>query len=294
MELIIQHLTKTYPGGVTALEDVSLTIPTGVFGLLGPNGAGKSTLIRILATLQEADSGTVFLDGIDVLNEKAKVRARLGYLPQDFDFYPKMRAWALLDHLAHLNGLIDRRRRADVVEALLRRVNLWDVRKRRVGSFSGGMKQRLGIAQALLGEPQLIIVDEPTAGLDPMERRRFHDLLSEIGEEVIVLLSTHIVEDVTHICTQMAIIDGGRILSAGSPQAAVQSMQGHIWEKTVTKAEVPDYEAAHYVVSSRLLAGQTVLRVFSTSRPDASFEEARATLEDFYFHTLSEHRLLTI
>ncbi|MFN5355462.1 MAG: ABC transporter ATP-binding protein, partial [Bacteroidota bacterium] len=233
MELHIQHLSKTYPNGVKALDDVSLTIPRGMFGLLGPNGAGKSTLMRTIATLQEADSGSIRLGELDVLNDKMEVRRQLGYLPQEFGVYPKITAYDMLDHIAILKGI--RQDRKALVEELLKRVNLWDVRKKALGGFSGGMKQRFGIAQALIGDPKLIIVDEPTAGLDPGERNRFYNLLSEIGEQVIVILSTHIVEDVKELCSQMAIIDRGRVLFAGSPTEALAGVRNRIWTSSVPK-----------------------------------------------------------
>src|SRR6266478_6148243 len=229
MELLIRDLSKTYPNGTKALVNVSLSIGTGIFGLLGPNGAGKSTLMRILATLQEADAGTATLDGIDVLKDKDRLRQTLGYLPQEFGLYPKVTAWQLLDHFANLKGIVKGRDRRALVEARLRQTNLWDARNQRLGTFSGGMKQRFGIAQALIGDPKLIIVDEPTAGLDPEERVRFHNLLADIGHDVIVILSTHIVDDVADLCPNFAVISKGRVLLAGEPRGAVERLRGRIW-----------------------------------------------------------------
>src|ERR1700692_3628967 len=256
MDLRIEHLSKTYANGVRALNDVSLTIPPGMFGLLGPNGAGKSTLMRTLATLQEPDSGSVMLGDLDVLKEKVELRGRLGYLPQEFGVYPRTSAQEMLNHLALLKGITDTRQRKETVEALLHRTNLYEHRKKALSGFSGGMRQRFGIAQALLGNPRLLIVDEPTAGLDPGERNRFYSLLSEIGEDVIVILSTHIVEDVMELCTNMAIIHHGKVLFSGAPSEAVKSLEGRIWQKSVTKAQVKDHEQRYRVISSKLIAGK--------------------------------------
>ncbi|HSK80376.1 MAG TPA: ABC transporter ATP-binding protein, partial [Thermoanaerobaculia bacterium] len=239
MQLDIRDISKTYPNGVQALQDVTLTIPVGLYGLLGPNGAGKSTLMRILATLQEPDRGSVRLGDVDVLNQKDEVRNTLGYLPQEFGVYPKVSAESLLDHFAILKGLAGRRARREVVEALLRQTNLWDVRKQKLGGYSGGMKQRFGVAVALLGNPKLLIVDEPTAGLDPAERVRFLNLLSELGENSVVILSTHIVEDVSELCTRMAIIDRGEILLEAEPLCAVEDLEGRIWRRVISKQELP-------------------------------------------------------
>ena len=288
LELRIDSLSKTYPNGVQALRDVSLTIPTGMFGLLGPNGAGKSTLMRTIATLQEADSGSIVLDsldGMDVLRQKDDVRRVLGYLPQEFGVYPRVSAEGLLDHFAILKGIADRRLRKDTVAALLQQVNLYDVRKQKLGTFSGGMRQRFGIAQALLGNPQLIIVDEPTAGLDPGERVRFHNLLAEIGENVIVILSTHIVEDVSDLCSRMAIISHGRVLAEGEPAQRIANVEGKIWRRVIEKGELPLLQNDHAVISTRLAAGKTVVHVFSEERP-AGFEAVNPSLEDVYFSTL--------
>jgi ABC-2 type transport system ATP-binding protein len=287
MELRVQSLSKKYPNGVQALKDVSLSIAPGMFGLLGPNGAGKSTLMRTLATLQEADSGTVTLGEIDVLKDKDAVRRILGYLPQDFGVYPKVTAHELLDHLARLKGLSDRKSRREVVDSLLQQVNLHAVRNKPLGSFSGGMKQRFGIAQALLGDPKLIIVDEPTAGLDPQERVRFHNLLSEIGQSVIVLLSTHIVSDVSDLCRQMAMIHQGQVMLTGDPLALVRELEGRVWRTVIAKGQLEDYQRRLPVISTRLLAGRTVVHVFADGSPGAGFESVPPDLEDAYFATLT-------
>ena len=281
MELIIRNLSKTYSNGVKALDDVSLTIPRGMFGLLGPNGAGKSTLMRSIATLQEADSGRIELGELDVLQNPMEVRKQLGYLPQEFGLYPKISAYDMLDHIAILKGI--RQDRKAMVEELLQRVNLWDVRKKALGGFSGGMKQRFGIAQALIGDPQLIIVDEPTAGLDPGERNRFYNLLSEIGEQVIVILSTHIVEDVQELCSQMAIIDRGRVLFAGSPAEALAGVHQRIWTSAVPKNRLQEVAHQWPVISTRMVAGQPVVHVFSDQHPGDGFKSAEADLEDVFF-----------
>ncbi len=282
MELSIQNLSKTYPNGVQALKNVSLHIPTGMYGLLGPNGAGKSTLMRTLATLQDADSGTATLGDIDVLKDKDAVRRVLGYLPQEFGVYPRMSALDMLDHFATLKGIPSNQRK-EVVQTLLNRVNLWDHRKKAVSSYSGGMRQRFGIAQALIGDPKLIIVDEPTAGLDPGERNRFYNLLSEIGENVIVILSTHIVEDVRELCSNMAIINGGEVKYAGIPDAALGELGGKIWEKIILKAELNDYEKNFKVISSKLVAGKPIIHIFSEDDPGEGFQPAEPGLEDVFF-----------
>ncbi|MHC4698883.1 MAG: ABC transporter ATP-binding protein [Planctomycetota bacterium] len=286
MELAIDNVSKTYANGVRALRNVSLTIPKGMFGLLGPNGSGKSTLMRTIATLQEPDEGSIRFGLIDVLNDKEAVRRGLGYLPQEFGLYPNVSSLTLLTHLATLKGITDSGGRRSVVEALLKRTNLWDVRKKKLGGFSGGMKQRFGVAQALLGNPQLIIVDEPTAGLDPEERNRFLNLLSEIGENVVVILSTHIVDDVSEVCTSMAIIKEGRVLRTGQPQAAIDEMQGKTWKKMITKAELPRYQEEFMVISVRLTGGRTVIHVCSDGQPDPTFTEVAPDLQDVYFTTL--------
>ena len=289
--LAIRNLSKTYANGVHALNDVSLDIPRGMFGLLGPNGAGKSSLMRTLATLQEADAGSATLEGangesIDVLRDKDLVRRQLGYLPQDFGVYPKVSAEDLLEHFAVLKGLTARKQRREIVDGLLQQVNLWDARKRKLGTYSGGMRQRFGIAQALLGNPRLVIVDEPTAGLDPEERNRFLNLLAEIGENVAVILSTHIVEDVTDLCPTMAIMNKGQVLLTGEPNVAIAALANQVWRKQVTKAELAGYEANHTVLSTRLVAGQPVINVFSPERPEAGFEQVPPDLEDVYFQRL--------
>ncbi len=289
MELRIQNLSKRYPNGTQALQDVSLTIPPGMFGLLGPNGAGKSTLMRTLATLQEADSGTAFLGDIDMLRDKDAVRRVLGYLPQDFGLYPKVTAEELLTHLATLKGISRASERKQVVDALLHQTNLHHARRKQLGGFSGGMRQRFGIAQALLGNPKLLIVDEPTAGLDPEERVRFHNLLSEIGQDVIVLLSTHIVSDVRELCPRMAVLSGGRLLLTGAPEDIISQLEGRLWRKFVDKAELPRLQAALPVISSRLLMGRTLVHVLSPDAPDASFTPAVPDLEDAYFASIKGH-----
>ena len=286
MELRIENLSKRYPNGTQALQNVSLDIPQGMFGLLGPNGAGKSTLMRTLATLQEADSGHAVLGDIDVLRQKDAVRRVLGYLPQEFGLYPKVAAEDLLSHLAVLKGITNAKERRDVVKALLEQTNLYDHRKQALGSFSGGMKQRFGIAQALLGNPRLIIVDEPTAGLDPEERVRFHNLLSAIGQNIIVIFSTHIVSDVTDLCRAMAIIHEGRVRVSGNPSELVGELDGHVWKKSIAHDEVASYRERFQLISMRLFAGQTLVHVLSPRQPDAGFEPAEPDLEDFYFATI--------
>ena len=286
MELRIEGLSKRYPSGAQALQGVSLEIGQGMFGLLGPNGAGKSTLMRTLATLQEADSGRVSLDGLDVLKEKDAVRRVLGYLPQEFGLYPKVSAEDLLLHFAALKGISKESERRESVAALLRQTNLYEHRHKPLGGYSGGMKQRFGIAQALLGNPRLIIVDEPTAGLDPEERVRFHNLLSAIGEGVIVILSTHIVSDVSDLCRSMAIIHQGRVRLAGDPFALVADLTGKVWSKSTTAAEVSAHQERHQVISVRLFAGRTLIRVLSDVRPGDGFDPVPADLEDLYFATI--------
>lgn len=283
MELIIQDLNKTYDNGVQALRNVNLRISQGMFGLLGPNGAGKSSLMRTLATLQEADSGSIYLDSIDVLKEKEQVRRMLGYLPQEFGVYPKVDAITLLNHLAVLKGITNSRERKELVETLLQKTNLWAGRNKNLGGFSGGMKQRFGIAQALLGNPKLIIVDEPTAGLDPGERNRFLNLLSEIGENTIVILSTHIVEDVKELCTDMAIINKGQVVYSGSPIDSIKEIYGKVWKKRVSKSEVEGHRELYDVLSVRLHGGMPEIKVFSAEQPGNGFEPVEADLEDVYF-----------
>ena len=298
MLLRIEHLSKTYPNGTRALDDVTLAIPPGMFGLLGPNGAGKSTLMRTIATLQEPDSGTITLDGpsggagqtIDVLRDKEAVRRTLGYLPQEFGVYPKVTAEDLLDHFAVLKGITSASERGPVVRALLEQTNLYAHRRKQLGSFSGGMRQRFGIAIALIGNPRLIIVDEPTAGLDPEERVRFLNLLAALGESSIVILSTHIVEDVSELCSRMAIIDAGRIRLEDEPLAAVARLHGKIWRRIVSLLELPDFQARFAVLSTKLLAGRTVIRVLSDAPPGPGFESAEPSLEDVYFAAMRQGR----
>ena len=289
MELEIRGVSKTYPNGVQALKGVTLTIPAGMYGLLGPNGAGKSTLMRMLATLQEPDAGSIRLGELDVLRQKDDVRRTLGYLPQEFGVFPKVSAEELLDHLALLKGIATRRARKEVVESLLRQVNLWEVRRQKLGGYSGGMRQRFGVAVALLGDPKLLIVDEPTAGLDPAERVRFLNLLSELGENSVVLLSTHIVEDVSELCTRMAIIDRGEILLEAEPLRAVDDMRGRIWRRVIAKSDLPSLEREHAVISTKLLGGRTVVHVYSDAAPGPEFEPAQPDLEDVYFSTIAGH-----
>ncbi len=287
MDLRIEHLSKTYLNGVRALDDVSLTIPRGMYGLLGPNGAGKSTLMRTIATLQEPDSGQAWLGDIDVLRQKDEVRKRLGYLPQDFGVYPRISVQDMLDHLALLKGFTHRRERHELVESLLVRTNLHDVRKKALSGFSGGMRQRFGIAQALIGNPQLLIVDEPTAGLDPGERNRFYNLLSEIGENVIVILSTHIVQDVMELCTNMAIIHQGRVLFAGVPEDAVSQLNGKIWQKSIQKPDMKECAERFRVISSKLIAGRPLIHVYSPDPPGDGFQPVPADLEDVFFSRIA-------
>ena len=289
MHLVIRDLSKTYPNGTQALQGVSLDIPAGMFGLLGRNGAGKSTLMRILATLQEPDAGTVTLGDIDVVREKDRLRETLGYLPQTFGFHPRVSAERLLEHFAVLKGLVDAGPRRDVVDALLRRTNLWEVRRQRVGTFSGGMRQRLGVAVALLGNPKLIIVDEPTAGLDPEERVRFLNLLGEIGQDSVVILSTHIVEDVEELCSRLAIIDRGQILLEAEPARAIDALRGRIWRRTVDRDALPALEREHAVVSTKLMAGRTIAHVYAESSPGAAFEPVEPDMKDVYFSVMAGH-----
>ena len=289
-QLSIRGLSKTYPNGTQALKSVSLDVPPGMFGLLGRNGAGKSTLMRILATLQDPDAGTIHFGDIDVIRQKERVRETLGYLPQSFGFHPRVSAERLLDHFAVMKGLVDARPRRDVVESLLRRTNLWDVRDRRVGTFSGGMRQRLGVAIALLGNPKLIIVDEPTAGLDPEERVRFLNLLGEIGEASAVILSTHIVEDVEELCSSLAIIDKGEILLVGEPASVVAELRGRVWRRSVSRDELPALEREQAVISTKLMAGRTIAHVYAEESPGAGFEPVEPDLKDVYFAVMAGHR----
>lgn len=287
MQLKISNLSKTYPNGVQALKNVNLTISNGLFGLLGPNGAGKSSLMRTIATLQEADSGSIMLDELDVLNKKDEVRKILGYLPQEFGVYPNVSAEELLNHLAVLKGATDSRSRKELVTALLHQTNLFDARKKKLGGYSGGMKQRFGIAQALIGNPKIIIVDEPTAGLDPTERNRFLNLLSEISESVIVILSTHIVEDVKELCSQMAIINKGAVLFEGHPVQAIEKIQGSVWRKLVNKTEAKELQEQYQVISSKFNTGQIEMHVWSSAALNSGFEKADPQLEDVYFSVVN-------
>ncbi|MGB3616732.1 MAG: ABC transporter ATP-binding protein [Catalinimonas sp.] len=286
MELVIENLSKTYPNGVRALNGVNLRIGRGMFGLLGPNGAGKSSLMRTIATLQQPDAGSIRFGDVDVLAEKDRVRQMLGYLPQEFGVYPRISAETLLDHLAVLKGITNGKERKEVVAALLQKTNLWEARRKNLGGYSGGMKQRFGIAQALLADPKLIIVDEPTAGLDPAERNRFHNLLSEIGENTVVILSTHIVDDVRELCTDMAIINKGEVLLQGHPMEAISAVEGRVWRKQVEKAALPEYRESHTVISERMIMGKPVIHVYAETAP-AGFDARPADLEDVYFTHIS-------
>ena len=283
MELKITNLSKTYSNGVQALKNITLDIPQGMFGLLGPNGAGKSSLMRTLATLQQADSGSAMLGDLNLLKDKAEVRKILGYLPQEFGVYPKVSSYVMLDHIATLKGIANSGERRELVESLLNKTNLWQVRNKSLGTYSGGMKQRFGIAQALIGDPKLIIVDEPTAGLDPAERNRFHNLLSEIGEKTIVILSTHIVDDISNLCNNMAIICLGEVVAKGNPVELTEDVKGRIWTKAIEKDTLAIYQSEFQVISTHLKAGKTVIHVLSDNQPDASFESFPANLEDVYF-----------
>jgi len=283
MELVIDSLSKTYPNGVQALKSFSVSISKGMFGLLGPNGAGKSTLMRTIATLQDADSGTIRLGDTDVLKQKQDIRKILGYLPQEFGLDPRLSAEKMLEHFAVLKGISGHKERKQLVESLLRKTNLWEKRKHRLGGFSGGMRQRFGIAQALIGNPKLLIVDEPTAGLDPTERVRFHNLLSEISQDVIIILSTHIVEDVSNLCTNMAIIHDGELQYCGEPLTAIKTMQDKVWQKLINKEELEAYKEKYVVLSSKLFVGQLAIRIYQESDPGDGFVMAEAHLEDVYF-----------
>ena len=288
--LSIKGLTHVYPNGTRALDNVDLEIGKGMFGLLGPNGAGKSTLMRAVATLQTPTAGAIRFGDIDVVADPGSLRRTLGYLPQDFGVYPRVSALDLLDHMAVLKGIAGKGQRKDTVETLLHQVNLWDVRKKWVSGYSGGMRQRFGIAQALIGRPSLIIVDEPTAGLDPEERNRFLNLLAEIGENVVVILSTHIVDDVSDLCPRMAVLAGGRILKEGVPADLIAGLNGRVWKKTIDRHELEAERDRHHVISTRLAAGRTVIHVLSDAPPDPAFEPVNGGLEDVYFSTLSASR----
>ncbi len=281
--LSIKQLNKTYANGVKAISDVTLDIPNGMFGLLGPNGAGKSSLMRTIATLQDADSGSIHFNGVDIATDKEGLRRQLGYLPQDFGVYPKVSAERLLNHFAVLKGLTGKGERKEAVEALLQQTNLWDARKRMLGTYSGGMRQRFGIAQALLGAPKLVIVDEPTAGLDPDERNRFLNLLAKIGEQVVVILSTHIVDDVTDLCPRMAMIVKGQVMLQGEPQNAIDTLKSRVWRRSVTPEALPQYQEHFNVLSTRLVAGKPQINVFAETQPDDGFVSVEPDLEDVYF-----------
>ena len=288
--LTIKNLVHVYGNGTRALDDVSLTVPTGMFGLLGPNGAGKSTLMRSIATLQTPSSGSIDFDGIDVIKNPDQLRRTLGYLPQDFGVYPRVSAYDMLDHMAVLKGIASAKDRKQTVETLLQQTNLWSVRSKAIAGFSGGMRQRFGIAQALIGNPKLIIVDEPTAGLDPEERNRFLNLLAEIADNVVIILSTHIVEDVADLCPRMAVLAGGKVQLQGAPIDLLKSMEGRVWKKTIDKADLDEAKAKYEVISTRLFAGRTVIHVLSDRRPGEGFDPVSGGLEDVYFSTLSASR----
>jgi len=288
--LSLSSLTHVYPNGTRALDDVSIDIPPGLYGLLGPNGAGKSTLMRCIATLQVPSAGSIRFGDIDVLAEPHRLRARLGYLPQDFGVYPRVSAYEMLDHIAVLKGYDSRGERKTVVETLLNQVNLWPVRNKALAGFSGGMRQRFGIAQALVGQPRLVIVDEPTAGLDPEESNRFLNLLSEIAESTVVILSTHIVQDVTNVCHRTAMIVGGKVVRAGTPRELIGELHGRIWEKLIDKKELEAHRASHNVIATRLYGGRTVIHVLADANPGNGFAPVEGNLEDVYFSTLSSVR----
>lgn len=287
--LRIRNLSKSYPNGVKALQRISLTIPPGMYGLLGPNGAGKSTLMRTLATLQEPDEGAIHFGNIDVLKQKEELQKTLGYLPQDFGLHPRAKAEDLLSYFAVLKGIKERNSRKEVVEALLKQTNLWDVRRQKLGGFSGGMRQRFGVAIAMLGNPRLIIVDEPTAGLDPAERVRFLNLLSEMGENSVVILSTHIVEDVAELCTRMAVINKGSILLETEPIKAIENLKGKVWRKIIHKSELSRLEKEHLILSTKLSGGRTLIHVYNDGFPGNDFEQAAPDLEDVYFNAIAQH-----
>ncbi|MBL1222477.1 ABC transporter ATP-binding protein [Chryseobacterium sp. L7] len=288
MELTVNNISKTYGNGLKALDNVNLTIGKGMFGLLGPNGAGKSSLMRTIAGLQAPDSGEIFLGDINALTQKEELRKVLGYLPQDFGFYPKVNAVDLLNHIAILKGISRKSERKEIVEGLLHQTNLFEARKRNVSEYSGGMRQRFGIAQALLGNPKLIIVDEPTAGLDPMERNRFHNLLSEIGENTIVILSTHIVDDVKNLCNRVVVLTSGQIILDGTPKGVIDDFQGKIWKKLIEKSEVEIAKEQYQVISTHISEGKVEIRVFAESQPNADFIPVESNLEDVYFSSITK------
>ncbi len=285
--LKINNLSKTYANGVKALDDINIELSNGMFGLLGPNGAGKSSLMRTLATLQEADSGTAFLDDIDIFKDPTELRKVLGYLPQEFGVYPQITAYQLLDHMAILKGIVNGKERKQLVEYLLQKVNLFSKRHQKVKGFSGGMKQRVGIAQALIGNPKLIIVDEPTAGLDPGERNRFHNLLADVAEDVIIILSTHIVDDVTELCSNMAIMNTGKMVYQGTPQNVISELNGKVWQKIIERNEVNEYKTNYTVISDKMVAGKPLIHVLSESNPGDGFESIAPTLEDVFFSKIN-------
>ena len=292
-KLSIENLTKTYANGVKALDGVTIEIENGMFGLLGPNGAGKSTLMRTLATLQEADSGTAMLNNIDILNQPAELRKVLGYLPQEFGVYARITAEQLLNHIAILKGITNKTERKELVNYLLNKVNLYDKRNKSVKGFSGGMKQRVGIAQSLIGNPNLIIVDEPTAGLDPGERNRFYNLLADVGQEVIVILSTHIVDDVRELCTKMAVMNMGKIVFQGAPQAAIDELEGKVYSKIVSKNELDEYANNYSIISNKMVGGQPLIHIYSDTKPDNNFKQVGANLEDVFFSKINtKHKLV--
>ena len=288
-KLILKNLSKTYSNNVKALDNVSIEISSGMFGLLGPNGAGKSSLMRTIATLQEPDSGTIFLDDLNILDDTKEFRQHLGYLPQEFGVYPRITAEQLLDHIATLKGISSKTERKDLVDFLLQKVNLYDKRNKNVKGFSGGMKQRIGIAQSLIGDPKVLIVDEPTAGLDPGERNRFYDLISDVGEDVIVILSTHIVDDVRELCTQMAIMNFGQIVFSGVPDDGIKSLKGRVFEKQINKSELDSYKKSHNVISNKLIAGKPVIHILNDKSPDKSFKKIEPSLEDVFFTNIQKN-----
>ena len=292
--LELTGVTHVYPNGTRALDDVTLSIPKGMYGLLGPNGAGKSTLMRAVATLQTPTAGSIRFGDLDVIAEPEKLREQLGYLPQDFGVYPRVSAYDMLDHMAVLKGVASARERKETVETLLNQTNLWTVRKKAIAGFSGGMRQRFGIAQALIGNPELIIVDEPTAGLDPEERNRFLNLLAEIGENVVIILSTHIVEDVSDLCPRMAVLAAGKIQLEGAPLDLIAQSRGNVWAKTIDRDQLEEYRGRHEVISTRLFAGRTIVHILSPSDPGDGFASVAGGLEDVYFSTLARTRRVPV
>ena len=292
--LKISNLSKTYPNGVKALDDINIELSNGMFGLLGPNGAGKSSLMRTLATLQEADSGSAFLDDIDIFKNPTELRKVLGYLPQEFGVYPKITAYQLLEHIAVLKGITNSKERNELVNYLLQKVNLTKEKNKSVKGFSGGMKQRVGIAQALIGNPKLIIVDEPTAGLDPGERNRFHNLLADVAEDVIIILSTHIVDDVTELCSNMAIMDTGKMVYQGTPQNVISELNGKVWQKIIERNEIAEYQSNYTVISDKMVAGKPLIHVLSDTNPGVGFESVAPGLEDVFFSKINVSEKATV